>query len=198
MRTFTYPALLAPDASGGFVVTFPDLPDAITQGDDRAEAFVNAAECLATALAERVRNGEAIPAPSGIIGGLVAIAPDATTAAKAALHLAFKAAGIAMREFARRLGVDAKEAQRLLDPYSPSKMPRLEEALALLGQRVELAVSDNPGPAVRAQPKIVRLKTRQAPRTVQHVKLVPRLAATGRFTTRKAAAARRPAAKRKG
>jgi hypothetical protein len=33
MRTFLYPAILTPDTEhGGFLVSFPNLPEAITQG----------------------------------------------------------------------------------------------------------------------------------------------------------------------
>ncbi|WP_238329470.1 type II toxin-antitoxin system HicB family antitoxin [Mannheimia haemolytica] len=34
-----YPALFTPAEEGGFVVTFPDLPEAITQGDTFEEAM---------------------------------------------------------------------------------------------------------------------------------------------------------------
>ena len=33
-----YPAKFSPAEEGGFVVTFRDIPEAITQGDDMAEA----------------------------------------------------------------------------------------------------------------------------------------------------------------
>lgn len=36
----TYRATLTPDSTdGGFVVTFKDMPEAITQGDDLADAL---------------------------------------------------------------------------------------------------------------------------------------------------------------
>ena len=36
---YVYPALFQPEADGGFLVTFPDVPEAITQGDDFADAY---------------------------------------------------------------------------------------------------------------------------------------------------------------
>ncbi|EHA2606505.1 type II toxin-antitoxin system HicB family antitoxin, partial [Salmonella enterica] len=33
-----YPVVLTPD-SGGYVVSFPDIPEALTQGDSREEAL---------------------------------------------------------------------------------------------------------------------------------------------------------------
>jgi antitoxin HicB len=40
-----YPVKLKPD-SGGFVVTFPDVPGAITEGDSKAEALHHALDAL--------------------------------------------------------------------------------------------------------------------------------------------------------
>jgi hypothetical protein len=40
-----YPATLTPDPDGGFTVTFRDLPDAITEGDNRDEALLRAEWC---------------------------------------------------------------------------------------------------------------------------------------------------------
>jgi antitoxin HicB len=57
-------------------------------------------------------------------------------AANAALNLALREAGITRSELAARLGCDEKEVRRLLDPRHPSKLPRLEEALAQLGKRL--------------------------------------------------------------
>ena len=55
MTQFVYPALLTADEKdGGFVVTFPDLPEAITQGNSWEEALHEAADCLEEAIALRI------------------------------------------------------------------------------------------------------------------------------------------------
>lgn len=47
MERFTYPIRLISDRdSGGFVVGFRDLPEAITQGDTLEECLQEAADCL--------------------------------------------------------------------------------------------------------------------------------------------------------
>ncbi len=51
MDQFVYPTTLTPDPQdGGFVVTFVDVPEAITQGDDVSEALHQAADCLEEAI----------------------------------------------------------------------------------------------------------------------------------------------------
>jgi len=65
MRNLAYPATLTPDReAGGFTVTFRNLPEAITQGEDRLDALDQAADCLEEAVAGRIRRGDEIPAPS--------------------------------------------------------------------------------------------------------------------------------------
>ena len=45
-----YPVILEAQSEGGFVVTFPDVPEAITQGEDEDEALLYAVDALETAL----------------------------------------------------------------------------------------------------------------------------------------------------
>jgi antitoxin HicB len=93
-------------------------------------------DCLEEALAGRIRRGDAIPAPSRPHGGCRMVPVPAPMAAKAALHLALREAGLTRSDLAARLGCDEKEVRRLLDPRHPSKLPRLEQALAQLGKRL--------------------------------------------------------------
>ena len=137
MQDFVYPAVLAPDdEDGGFVVTFVDLPEAITQGKDTKDALEEAADCLDEAIANRIVMGMPIPKPSRIGKGRYAVSLPAQTAAKAALYVALREANISKTELARRLRCDEKEVRRLLDPRHPSKLPRIESAMAAVGHKL--------------------------------------------------------------
>jgi antitoxin HicB len=141
MDQFVYPATLTPDAQdGGFVVTFVDVPEAITQGDAVPEALHQAADCLDEAIAGRIRRHDAIPEPSPIQAGQYAVAVPAQTAAKAALYMALRQTRLTQVELAARLQCDEKEVRRLLDPRHASKLSRLAAALALLGQQLVIGV----------------------------------------------------------
>lgn len=59
-----YPARFEPAAEGGFVVTFRDIPEAITQGDTEAEAMKMAEDVLASAMDFYVERGAPLPVPS--------------------------------------------------------------------------------------------------------------------------------------
>jgi antitoxin HicB len=91
-KPYSYPARLEPDEEGRLVVHFPDLPDALTDGADEAEALAEASDCLSTALAARIVNEEDIPTPSRLRHGQYLVAPDATMALKAALYSALRGA----------------------------------------------------------------------------------------------------------
>ena len=135
MHYFVYPATLTPDTQdGGFVVRFPDIPEAITQGDDVPEALQQAADCLEEAVVERIRRHEHIPTPSPVGSNQYVIPVPAQTAAKAALYLALRQDELTPFELALRLRCDEKEVQRRLDPRHASKLSRLEAALAALGR----------------------------------------------------------------
>ena len=137
MQSFIYPARLKPDpVDGGFVVTFTDFPEAITQGEDVEDALHEAADCLDEAIVNRIVMGLPIPLPSCVEKGCYPVPLAAQSAAKAALYFALQEARMTKVVLAKRLGCDEKEVRRLLDPRHPSKLPRLEAARAAIGRRL--------------------------------------------------------------
>lgn len=137
---FIYPASLAPEPTGGFVVTFRDWPEAITQGDTLAEALAEAADCLEEAVAARIDDVGGIPQPSPRLAGEHAVAVPIQTALKAALYLALRSGGISPGELAGRLAVPGREVERLLDPREACRATELEQALRAVGQQPSVDV----------------------------------------------------------
>jgi antitoxin HicB len=137
MENFIYPAKIKPDKrDGGFVVTFPDLPEAITQGEELRDAIVEAADCLEESIANRIIMELSIPHPSPVRKMHHPISLSTQIAAKAALYMAIVEEKITKVELAKRLHCDEKEVRRLLNPRHPSKLPRIESALAVLGRKL--------------------------------------------------------------
>ena len=139
---YVFAALFQDDPDGGVLVTFPDVPEAITHGEDRAEARRNAVEALGLALRGYLADGEALPKPKAKGRHLVDIPVEADDALKIAVIEAFNAAKLSKAEFARRLGKAVTEAQRILDPDHPTKLPALNAALATLGKEIVVSVRD--------------------------------------------------------
>lgn len=143
MSRFTYPATLTPDKKdGGYVVTFRDLPEAITQGDTVKECLTEAADCLEEAIAARITDGLAIPKPSRPRRSERLVALSGQMALKAALYLAMRDAGLSKVELAKRLRVNEKEVRRMLDPRHGTKLPAMEQALAKLGKHLSIEIRD--------------------------------------------------------
>ena len=142
MREFVYPAKCVADGQdGAYVVSFRDIPEAITQGNSVAECFDQAAVAIQAALDGRIMDGLGIPAPSPAKRGERLVAVPIQTALKTALYLAIRERGITRVDLARRLQIDEKEVRRMLDPYHATKADRLEKALAVLGKHAELRVA---------------------------------------------------------
>ncbi len=142
MREFVYPARFTPDRKdSGFVVTFRDFPEAITQGELLEDCQESAAGALQAALEGRIMDDMDIPKASRIKPGEHPISVPIQTALKTALCLEMRHADITRMELARRLDVDEKEVRRMLDPYHPTKADRLEKALAVFGKQIKLRVA---------------------------------------------------------
>lgn len=64
-----FPALFRPALEGGYVVTFRDVPEAITQGDSMEEAIGLAQDALLVGLSFYTEKNQPIPIPSKPLPG---------------------------------------------------------------------------------------------------------------------------------
>ena len=143
MYTARYPAIFLPEDDGkGYHVRFPDLPEALTGGDDLDDAFVQAADCLAEALAGRIARGDDIPAPTRIKRGQNAIGVPLYLAPKLALYLAMREQHINNTDLAKRLGVSETVVRRMLNPKHNTKPEMIQTALKTLGKRIVITFED--------------------------------------------------------
>lgn len=64
MKKLFYPALFHKAEDGGFWVSFPDLPECLTDGDDMEQAYEMAVDALGLVLTSREEEKEPLPTPS--------------------------------------------------------------------------------------------------------------------------------------
>ena len=138
---YAYPCELTPEEEGGFVVTFPDVPEAITGGGDRAEALAMAEDALATALAGYVHEKRDIPAPGEPAATHTLVAMPPVVAAKLALYSAMRAQGITKVELGRRLGISESAVRKLANPDHRSHVGQVERALRAVGRTMRVEVT---------------------------------------------------------
>lgn len=136
---FTYPVRLTPDKDdGGFVVTFPDIPEAITQGDTEAAALRAAHDALVTALDFYFEDGRTVPLPSRAKRGQRTVELPASLAAKVLLLNEMIRQRVRPAELARRLKTTPQEVNRLTDVRHTTRIDGIALALRALGKQLEI------------------------------------------------------------
>lgn len=136
-----YPVCLTPAEEGGFVVTFRDVPEAITQGDDEADAMAMAHEALITAMDFYFEDKREVPPPSALKSGERFVALPPSLASKALLLNEMVRQEVSASELARRMGTIPQEINRIIDLRHATKIDRIAQALGALGKRLELSVA---------------------------------------------------------
>jgi antitoxin HicB len=141
MWSFAYPADFTPDdEEGGFVVEFPDVAGAVTYGATHDEAYEMAQDALAIMLESCVRDGRPFPEPSNTKHGQIVVSVTALDASKLALGSEMAKAKLTKTELAARLGVDEKEARRILAVGHNTKLDTLEAAFKAIGRKLSIQV----------------------------------------------------------
>jgi antitoxin HicB len=138
MVNLNYPVRLKPAEEGGFVVVFPQVPEAIAQGESEREALEHAADALETALSFYIDAGKDLPKAGK---GRRTVRPSALGCIKLAIYQAMREQGVKKSELARRLGWHLPQVDRLLDLTHASRLDQAEAALASLGRTLEVKVA---------------------------------------------------------
>jgi antitoxin HicB len=136
-----YPATFTPAEEGGFVVTFRDIPEAITQGDDDAEAEAMAADALLTAMDFYFEDARPVPPPSAPLDGERLVPLPLSVSAKVILLNEMLAQKVRPVDLARLLGMQRQEVNRIVDLNHITKIDTLAAALKALGRDLDLVVS---------------------------------------------------------
>jgi len=135
---YSYPATPAEQEDGSFLVSFTDIPEALTEGETLDETAAEARDALTAALAGYVHARQDIPAPSSATPGQTLIHLPPLVAAKLALYESMRHQGVSNVGLARRLGIAENAVRRLIDPDHRSHIGQVEKALDALN--VQLVV----------------------------------------------------------
>jgi len=134
-----YPVTLTPDGDT-VLVTFADVPEAITFGADEDEALLQAVDALESALSIYVDARQPLPVPSKARRGQRTVSPSALECIKLGVYQAMTEQGIKKAELARRLGWHMPQVDRLFDLRHASRMDQLEAAARSLGREIRVSV----------------------------------------------------------
>ena len=135
-----YPAKIQPDGAS-FLVTFRDIPEAITSGKTGRHAESMARDALVTAMDFYFEDRRKVPPPSKPRRGEIAVPVAASVAAKVLLLNQMIDAGITASELARKLNTSPQVVNRIVDIHHATKIDTIAAALQAMGRRLELSVA---------------------------------------------------------
>jgi antitoxin HicB len=133
-----YPVKLTRAKEGGYVVTFPDIPEAITQGETVEESLQQAKDALESAMDFYFEDRRPVPAPSAPKRGQHLVELPASLTAKILLLNEMVNQKVRPAELARRLQMTPQEITRMIDLRHTSKIDGIASALKVLGKTMEI------------------------------------------------------------
>jgi antitoxin HicB len=123
------------EVEGEFLVSFPDVPEAITGGATEEEAKSLAHDALLAALGGYIEDKREIPVPTPQNKHLETAYLRPLEAAKLALYIALRQEGLSNVGLAKRLCIDEKEVRRMLDLDHGTKIESINRALEVISSK---------------------------------------------------------------
>lgn len=134
----SYPAKIVSDENQRYFVSFPDLDEAITEGETLEEALFNASEVLTLTLEARVDEKMPLPPASKPKGkNIYPVYPSARV--QSALLLRKAQASRTKTAIAHALNTSWASIDRLEDLHHWPSLKMLERAASVMGQQVVIS-----------------------------------------------------------
>ena len=114
MTDYAFPIKLETQQNGWILVSFPDVPEALTEGETKQEALAEAQDCLIAALGGYILHGWPIPVPSSAKYSAIARLPE-DVARKLSLYARMLQQDISPVMLAKRLGKPHSWVRQLLN-----------------------------------------------------------------------------------
>lgn len=135
-----YPAKFDKEESGIYAVSFRDIPEAITCGDNYEDAVRMARDALLTSMDFYFEDHRKVPLPSPQQEDEVLIELPASVFAKVLLLNEMIDQNVSNAELARRIEVKPQEVQRITNLEHNTKIDTIARAIHALGKQFELRV----------------------------------------------------------
>jgi antitoxin HicB len=136
-----FPARFEADESGGYFVSFRDIPEALTQGATLAKAREAARDALVTAMDFYIEDGRSVPPASPPEEGEELIELPLSVGAKILLLNEMVEQRIKAADLARAMHVKPQEVTRIMDLHHATKIDTLARAFSAVGRKLELRLS---------------------------------------------------------
>ena len=137
-----YPARLERDTNETILITFPDVPEAVSFGEDAQDALRRGVDALIAVFDAKIDDRQDIPRPSKPRRGQPTAVLPSLAATKIWLYQSMRDAGWRKADLARRLGWNPRQVDRLFDLAHASRHDQLDQAFAALGKELHISVTD--------------------------------------------------------
>lgn len=136
-----YPAKFDKEENGLYAVSFRDIPEALTCGNNYEHAMEMAKDALLTSIDFYFEDHRKVPMPSEALPDEVLVDLPPSVFAKILLLNEMIEQGISNVELARRIAVKPQEVQRITNLGHNTKIDTISKALTSLGRNLQLSVA---------------------------------------------------------
>ncbi|WP_157968301.1 MULTISPECIES: type II toxin-antitoxin system HicB family antitoxin [Cysteiniphilum] len=126
------------DSNGEYLVTFPDVPEAVTTVEKLTELHTQAADALVSAFDFYIEDKKPIPIPQNI--GVDYITLPVGLAAKVYLYNEWLASNLKKTDIASKIGIAPSNLDRLFNLRYRSKIEAIEQALGAFDKHLDIRV----------------------------------------------------------
>jgi antitoxin HicB len=139
---FGYRYTLERQENGWWLVRFPSVPEALTEGETEVEARANAVDCVIAAIEGYMKAGRPLPRRGAShAGSNRAVLPSLVTA-KLAVYETMRVRGWSKLRLAKELGMPENSVRRLLNLRHESHMWIIDEALRKMNAELPIDLPD--------------------------------------------------------
>lgn len=135
-----YPARFQKERDG-YVVTFRDIPEALTSGATKKEAMEMAADALATSMEFYFEDRRQVPMPTKARKGEEVVELPASVAVKVLLLNEMLKENMTPSKLAKKLATSPQTITRIVDLHHATKIDTLADAFKAMGKTLSFSVA---------------------------------------------------------
>jgi len=135
---FGYRYTLEREENGWWLVRFPGISEALTEGETQEEARANAVDCVIAALEGYIKMGEKLPRQGAVYSGRNRAVLLSLMTAKLAVYVRMQERGWSKLRLAKELGMPENSVRRLRNLRQSSHMWIIDKALAKMDSELPI------------------------------------------------------------
>ena len=138
---FRFPAQVEPNGDGGYIASFRDIPEALTEAATMEELKVNALDALITAIDFYIEDQRPFPKPSEAHPEDLIVELPPSVIVKILLLNAMVDTNTRPVDLAKKMGITRQEVNRITDLHHATKIDTVARALYALNRQLDISVS---------------------------------------------------------